>query len=263
MSTPPATSADSARTGFLSRAFDRAAWPPRPVRLLSAAVMAVFAVALWHQGGVWRAAAALVMVDALAGLLPWRMPRTLRTGVAYWAENAVALAVPISFIACAAGSGADWLTQGAAWWWYGVALVVAAALLLAGGMDFRLLFSGDLAFLMGPSTPLQARTRAATGTLAPFGEEALYRSPAVTAAGPFGVVVSLLGAAAFIARHHVGDSKWRMAPRVLATELLAALSLLALVALSGSVYPALLAHLLNNAPSVLLELQRSQKDSHD
>ncbi|ANP56361.1 hypothetical protein AVL59_07850 [Streptomyces griseochromogenes] len=225
--------------------------------------MVAFAVALWHLGGTWRAGAGLVLADALAGLLPWRMPRTLRKGAAYWGENAIALGVPIAFVAVAAGTGAPWLTQGTAWWWYGVALALAVVLLLAGGMNFRLLFSGDLAFLLGPSTPLQARTRALTGTLTPFGEEALYRSLAVTASGPFGVLASVLGAAAFIARHHVGDSKWRTAPRVLATELLAALSLLALVALSGSVYPALVAHLINNAPSVLLELQRSQKDSHD
>ncbi|WP_431043041.1 CPBP family glutamic-type intramembrane protease [Streptomyces sp. P1-3] len=262
MSTSPPASPAAGHTGFLARAFDRTAWPPHHVRLLSAAVMAAFAVALWCQGGIWRAAAALVAVDALAGLLPWRMPRTLRTGIAYWGENAIALAVPISFIAVAAGTGASWLTQGTDWWWYLVALALAAVLLLAGGMNFRLLFSGDLAFLMGPSTPLQARTRATTGTLAPFGEESLYRSVAVTASGPAGIAVSLLGAAAFIARHHVGDSKWRKAPRVLAVELLAALSLLALVALSGSIYPALLAHLVNNAPSVLLELQRSQKESH-
>ncbi|WP_327306682.1 hypothetical protein OG730_27100 [Streptomyces sp. NBC_01298] len=262
MSTAPPASAEAGRTGFLARAFDRTAWPPRGVRLLSAAVMAVFSAALWWQGGSWRAAAVLVGVDALAGLLPWRMPRTLRTGAAYWSENAIALAVPIAFIAYSAGTGADWLTQGTSWWWYAVALALDAGLLLAGGMDFRLLFSGDLAFLMGPSTPLQARTRATTGTLAPFGEEALYRSVAVTVAGPAGLVTSLLGAAAFIARHHVGDSRWRKAPRVLAVELLAALSLLGLVALSGSVYPALLAHLVNNAPSVLLELQRSEKESH-
>ncbi|MGW2872786.1 CPBP family glutamic-type intramembrane protease [Kitasatospora sp. NPDC001225] len=261
MSTPsPAPAAD--RTGFAARAFDRSAWPPQPVRLLSAAAMAAFAVALWLQGGTWRAAAVLVALDALAGLLPWRMPRTLRTGAAYWSENALAVAVPAAFIAVAAATGAPWLTRGAAWWWYLVALGLAAVLLLAGGMNFRLLLSGDLAFLIGPSTPLQARTRVATGTLAPFGEEALYRSFAVTAAGPAGVVTSLLGAAAFIARHHVGDSHWRRAPRVVAVELLAALSLLALVALSGSVLPALLAHLVNNAPSVLLEHQRSQKESH-
>nr|BFD94204.1 hypothetical protein KitaXyl93_55640 [Kitasatospora sp. Xyl93] len=261
MSTPPSAPA-AAGTGFLARAFDRAAWPPQLVRLLSAAVMVAFAVALWSQGGTWRAAAALVALDALAGLLPWRMPRTLRTGAAYWSENAIAVAVPISFIAVAAATDMPWLTRGTAWWWYAVALAVAAVLLLAGGMNFRLLLSGDLAFLVGPSTPLQARTRVATGILAPFGEEALYRSFAVTAAGPAGLVVPLLGAAAFIARHHVGDSHWRKAPRVLAVELLAALCLLALVTLSGSILPALLAHLVNNAPSVLLEHQRSEKESH-
>ncbi|MCQ1575872.1 CPBP family glutamic-type intramembrane protease [Streptomyces parvus] len=255
---PPAVG----RMGFPARAFDRTAWPPKGVRLLSAAVMAAFAVALWCQGGSWRVAAVLVAVDALAGLLPWRMPRTLREGAAYWTENAIALAVPIAFIAYSVGTGAAWLTQGSPWWWFAVALALGAGLLLAGGMNFRLLFSGDLAFVMGPSTPLQARTRATTGTLAPFGEEALYRSVAVTVAGPAGMVTWLLGAAAFIARHHVGDSRWRKAPRVLAVELLAALSLLGLVVLSGSIYPALLAHLVNNAPSVLLELQRSQKESH-
>ncbi len=258
-STPDPAVADQPRT--VDRAFDRAAWPPEPVRLVSAAIMVAFAVALWTQGGTWRAAAVLVVVDALTGLVPWTMPRTLRTGVAYWSENAIALVVPISFIAIAAGVRAPWITQGAVWWWYVVALAVAGVLLLAGGMNIRLLLSGDLAFLVGPSTPLQARTRAATGTLAPFGEEALYRSVAVAAAGPGGVVAGLLGAAAFIARHHVADSQWRKAPRVLAVELLAALSLLSLVVLSGSIYPALLAHLVNNAPSVLLELQRSEKEN--
>jgi hypothetical protein len=47
---------------------------------------------------------------------------------------------------------------------------------------------------------------------------------------------------------------------VLLTQSAAALALLALTLASGSIFPALLAHYVNNAPSLVLEVQRRTQE---
>jgi hypothetical protein len=59
--------------------------------------------------------------------------------------------------------------------------------------------------------------------------------------------------------HHVlrgSNSSGRGAVTVITVEVVSAISLLALVKFSGSIYPAVVAHAVNNMPGFITELQR-------
>ena len=69
--------------------------------------------------------------------------------------------------------------------------------------------------------------------------------------------MGLLGAVAFVATHHLQPgANRRRDTRVVLTEIAAGASLLMLTLASRSVYPAMVAHALNNGPGIALELQR-------
>src|SRR5262249_50428824 len=125
------------------------------------------------------------------------------------------------------------------------------------GMPLRALFSGDLAFLAKPVSRPHKAAGCVSTLAAPAGEEFLFRAPLLAASGLALLPAGLLGAAAFVARHHLPPGLHeRTQPRVLATQVAAAVALGLLTWASRSIYPALLAHYLNNVPSFLLAAGR-------
>jgi hypothetical protein len=252
--------------GPLGRVFDWPRWPLTRGRLAAAACAAAFAVALCADAGSFRAAGVLVVAETLLLVLPWRLPRTERSVAGFWAETVCGLLAPLGAIAVAAWSGAPWLRQPGAPQWYAVGAVLGGALLWLGGMNLRALATGELAFLAGPTRPGHGHARATAILVGPFGEEALYRGPVLAAASAQAAALplGLLAAAAFVARHHISPgANGRDSTRAMAVEVSAAALLLALTVLSHSVYPALLAHLLNNVPSAVLQIQCARSGRAD
>jgi Type II CAAX prenyl endopeptidase Rce1-like len=242
--------------------WDWTTWRPDRGRLAAAGCVLAFAVALWAQGGsAQRAMGCLTVVETALLGLPWRLPRDARSARSFRAESLAGLLAPVGAVVVALACGAPWLRHGAAWWWYPLAAAAGVGVLLAGGMDVRALLGGELAFVLGPTPRSHARTRATCTAVGPFGEEVLFRGTVLAAASPATASFGLLAAVAFVARHHVQPgSNRRGSSRALLTEIAAAAVLLALTVASGSILPALLAHLINNIPAVVLELQRERPE---
>ncbi|WP_121162626.1 CPBP family glutamic-type intramembrane protease [Micromonospora pisi] len=219
--------------------------------------MLAFASALFRQGGAAVATATLVIVETGLLSLPWRLPRLDRSARSFWAETLCGLIAPGGALIVLMLTNHDLATRLPDWWWFGVAVVVGAALLAVSGINVLAIRSGLLAFLMGPTPKAQGRARAFYTAVGPLGEEALFRGVALTAAPVAVTPIGLLAAVAFVARHHVppGDNG-RGTARSTITEITAAVLLLALTVLSQSLLPALLAHVINNVPGVIIELQR-------
>ena len=237
--------------------FDLAAWKPERARLLAASCVVAFAGALWTQGSVWRLVTVLLLVDAAVQLLPWRLPRAERPVASVCVEEAAQLAVPTAFVALVLARGEPWATAMPAPWWFAVAVAVGAALVAVAGMSIRLLVSGVLAFAAAPLRRAHKLARAANVIVAPPGEEALFRGIALAASGAAVAPLGILAGAAFVARHHLPPGVSARTPtRTTLTQILAAAVFLALTVASGSIYPALLAHYVNNAPSLYLEVRR-------
>ena len=244
-----------------ARTFDRAAWRPERARLLSAGGVLVFAGAAWVEGSIWRVAAALLVLDVAVQILPWRLPRAERHVASVVAEEATYLVVPTAFLVVALVQGRSWVTAGAAPWWFAVAVVLGAGLVGLSGMPMRALISGALAFMTPPIRGPHKWARATSVIVAPPGEEALFRGIAVAVSGAAAVPLGLLAGVAFVARHHLAPGvSARTAPRIVVTQAVAAAALLALTLASGSILPTLLAHYVNNMPSLLLEVQRSTQE---
>ncbi|WP_341718652.1 CPBP family intramembrane glutamic endopeptidase [Micromonospora sp. FIMYZ51] len=240
--------------------WDWSSWRLSPRRLAAAAVVAAYAVLLAASAETaLRWLAVLLAIEVVLLCLPWRLPRNRRSRPSFWLEVLVGLSAPLGALLVAAVVDSSLWGGWPAWWWYPVALLCGAGLVLLGGMDLRKLRNGDLAFLMGP-TP-HGRARAASGALAPPGEELLFRAPLLVVSSPAALPLGLLSGLAFVAIHYVQPgSNGRDSTRSLAVAMVAAVILAALTLLSGSVYPAILAHLLNNAPGVLLHLQCERED---
>ena len=244
-----------------SSSLDFANWRLGTARLTAACCELAFAAAALSQDGVWRLAGAVVLFDVAVQALPWRLPRSERSVASIWVEEALCLAGPTVFFVVVVAQARAWATALPAAWWFPVAFLVGVALVWAGGMPIRALLSGALAFLAPPLRRRHKWSRAAAMVIAPPGEEALFRGVVLTASSAATVPLGLLGAAAFVARHHLAPGLSARTPaRAVATQIAAAVALLALTLASGSIYPALLAHYVNNAPSVLLELQRPVRE---
>ncbi|MEU9050270.1 CPBP family glutamic-type intramembrane protease [Streptomyces sp. NPDC048384] len=244
--------------GPLAAVFDWPRWPLSPGRLAAAACSAAFAVALCVDLGSLWAAGALVLVETLVLLLPWRLPRTGRSVAGFWAETLCGLLAPLGAIAVACWADAPWLREPGAPGWYVAGAVLGGVLMWLGGMNLRALATGELAFVSGPTRPGHGYARATATLAGPFGEEALYRGTVLAAASTTtaALPLGLLAAAGFVARHHISPgANGRDSTRAMAVEVSAAASLLTLTMLSQSVYPALLAHLINNVPSAVLQIQ--------
>lgn len=230
-------------------------WRLTPDRLAAAGCVLAYALALWAEGNPsTRWLAVLLVAQVVLLCLPWRLPRECRGRVSFWAESLAGLSAPIGAVVVAALSGPHWLNRGAAWWWLAAGAATGVGLVLLSGVDLRMLATRQLAFLLGSTR--HGRARATVGALAPFGEEALYRGPVLAASAP--TPVGLLAAVAFVGVHFIqpGDNG-RGSTRAMAVATVAAAALMLLALGSGSIYPGLVAHLINNVPGVALELQRA------
>ncbi|KUL21362.1 hypothetical protein ADL12_45265 [Streptomyces regalis] len=235
--------------------------------MAAAACSAAFAVALCADAGAFRAAGVIVLMETLLLALPWRVPRTGRSVAGFWAEIVCGLLAPLGALAVAVWAGPAWLWQPGAPQWYVAGAALGGALLWLGGMNLRALATGELAFFAGPTRPGHGYARATAILVGPFGEEALYRGIVLTAAASAATTdlpLGLLAAAAFVARHHISPgANGRDSTRAMAVEVSAAALLLALTVYSQSVYPALLAHLINNIPSAVLQIQCARSGRAD
>ncbi len=240
-------------------AFDRAGWPPGTRQVMAAGATAALAVALWDTDRTaLRIPAALLLIEAVLMGLPWRLPRDARSAKSVWAETLAGLLAPLGAIILAALTTPGWLTRSADWWWYAAAVAVGALLFALSGLGISSLFTGEAAFILGSTPRAHARARAFASTVGVVGEELLYRVPVlIVTSSPLG----LLAATGFVARHHIqpGTNR-RGTARSTVVELTGAALLLALTWWSHSLYPALLAHLLNNLPQIVMELQREHDD---
>lgn len=234
--------------------FDRARWRPEARRVAAAACVAAFAVALWPLGGSWRVLAALLVVETAVSALPWRLPRDERSAASFWTEAMAGLLAPVGAVLVVLAERPPWLTAAVDPAWLAAGALAGVALVVVDGMDVRALARGELAFLLGPTPRSHARARATCAVASPPGEEVLFRGVALAAPG---APLALLAAVAFVARHHVSPGpNGRAHTRALVVEITAAVAFLLLTVLSGSLLPALVAHVLNNAPSAALQLQR-------
>lgn len=243
--------------------FDRAAWRVPPERLLAASCVVAFAAAQWQVDWSpmpWTAHAigVLLVLEAVLLSLPWSLPRDHRGAAGFVAESVAGLIVPIGAVVVLLVAAEPRLSTGAAGWWYVVAFGFGVVLLLLGGVTPRGLFGGRSAFLLGPTPRSHGVARAACCLVSPPGEEAVFRGVVLVAPPGAALPLAMLGAVAFVARHRVqpGDNG-RGATRAFVVEAIAATGLLTLTVCSGSLWPALLSHLVNNVPLAMLQLQRA------
>ena len=230
-----------------------------PSRWTFAIPGAVLAAAVAVRGADARVVAALLAVDVAVPLLPWRVPRRDRSGVSYWAESIVPVGALTVAAAISLAGGAAWAALPHPAWLLAGGLT-GIVLLRATGTDVRSVLSGDLAALLGPDRPSHACARGTAILLAPFAEEAVFRG---VAPGLPGVdwSVAVLALLAFVGRHHVVRGLERRATRrILLTETSSGLAFLALAAASGSIWPAVVAHALNNLPFAVLEFQQARPE---
>lgn len=236
-------------------AFDWSVWRLSRGQLAGVAIICTFAVALWQVGdATLRFSGVLLVAEAVLLCLPWRIPRSRRSPAGFWLETIVGLLAPVAAMMIVVASGARWLSLVPEWWWFLVAGVVGLLLTSVGGMKLRALISGELAFVLGPTPGPHGLARAASNLVGPPGEEVLFRAPVLVTGvtGP----LALLAGIAFVARHYIPPgTNGRGTTRSLLTEIVAAGLLLLLTFVSGSVYPALLAHVVNNLPHVYLQFQ--------
>lgn len=244
-------------------AFDRTAWRVPPDRLLAATCVLAFAVAQWQVEwspvpGVAQAIGVLLVVETILLCLPWSLPRDQRVPAGFVAESAAGLLVPVGAVVVLVVAGAPRLFAGADLWWYLVGAGFGAVLVLLGGIDLGGLLDGSLAFLLGPTPRPHGVARAVCSLAGPPGEEAVFRGVVLVAAAGSALPLAMIGAVAFVARHRVQPgANGRATSRAFLVEVAAAVGFLVITAWSGSLWPALLGHLLNNLPAFLLQLQRA------
>lgn len=239
--------------------FDWASWRPSlPRCIAAAAVLAFSADLLLDRRGGQVLLGVVITIETLLLLLPWRLPRRVRSAASFWAESAVALLTPVAATIIAAVTRPAWLTAGCNPLWYAAAIGVAALLTVIDGVRLPAVLSGELSFIAGPTPVWFRRARATSIAAGPVGEEVAFRGTALLAAGD--PLVATLATLAFIARHHVQPgSNGRGTPRAWAVEVVGAAAFMAITLLSRSIYPAMAAHVLFNLPGFVTEMRRDNE----
>lgn len=250
-------------------------WDPAAVRrsgvwwCAAAAMLAyacVLVVATWSGGmratggvGAGFVVALLLGFDVAVTALPWRLPRGDRSPASVLLETGAVAVLPVGMLVVAARGLADAVRAvGVVWLLAGLAAGVVLS--VAGGMRWRLLWRGDLAFLLGPRRRFHAIALAVTAIVGAVGEELAFRgTPLVLAQGDHReqILLMTVSAAAFVGRHHLTRHAQPPARREIGTQVLAAVVLSGLTVWTGSIFPALVAHLFNNIPIAILETQRA------
>ena len=224
-----------------------------PSRLATALLMMAFAD-LTTKDNLTRMLAALVADDVAIMSLPWRVPTASRSLRSILLENAAYEVMPLGALAVVLAYRPYWLSRVGAWRWYLGALLVGAALVAASGTDLRVLLYGELALLAGPQAQAHALAHFAAALVAPPGEAAVLRGVVFVTRGAAAVVTPAMAAVAFVARHHLSPGLAPRPPLVVSES--AAVLLLVLRLASQSIYPVMVAHLVNKTPQALLEGQR-------
>jgi membrane protease YdiL (CAAX protease family) len=212
------------------------------------------------QGALSRLVAGVLFLDVVLHRLPWR-PREDRTAFGYWVE-ALTYTLPLTAVAIA------WVVldpaahEAGPLAWFAAAPLVAGVIIRLSGVNLTALRSGDLAFLAGPLPLHRVTARGLAVIVSPLFEEVLFRGipatlPRLQAVG------LLLGGAAFVAHHHLGRGDDPATLPAVRIELIAAVLLGGLVVASGSVWPAVAAHLLANVPHLVLDVQRLRTPADD
>jgi hypothetical protein len=208
-----------------------------------------------------------LVANVIVYLLPWRFPRDDRTPLGYWLE-ALICSLPMGMCALV------WLTltpgkvsaRLPAHWaplWFGCAAFAGLFLVRLTRGNWRALVSGDLAFLAGPLQPYRAAARTWMVAVSIVSEEVIFRGlPAGLA--KHSTLALIAGGLTFVAGHHLlrGDSA-RASWLMVRYELAGAVMFGGLVVVSGSIWPAVAAHVVANFPAVALDWQRTRTATTD
>lgn len=225
---------------------------PRYAFAVPAAILC--ALLVLDGDGVLVAAAVLVAAEVVLLFLPWDVDRDRRGAVGYWLEGALYLVPGLIAVVVAILVAPAWLTGLPNPLWLAGAVVAGVILVLLSRVSIVGVLRGDLAFLLGFDKPAHAAARATFGLAAPVPEEVLFRGLAISLANPDPVLTVAAGAA-FVARHHLVAGLPQLEARRLGLEVAAAGTFTLLALGSGSIYPAIVAHIVNNLPSVVIQAQ--------
>jgi membrane protease YdiL (CAAX protease family) len=230
------------------------------VRALGVVIGVAYVIRLLTMGGFYAELGGAVSVDLLAGITLWRLGRISSLRRAQLLENIGYLTVFALAIAITVLARPMWLAATGAWPWYGGGIVVGLGLIWLSGLRPAAIASGELAFLAGPKPVADAIVSSAILVAGAAAEEVMFRGPALAKPMATALQAALLGAVLFVARHHFPGwaSARRSARRTYAVEVAASLAFVVLTIMSGSIYPAIVAHVVSNCPSVVILIQRSR-----
>jgi hypothetical protein len=196
-----------------------------------------------------------LLLALIVTALPWRLPRRDRKVSSVAFERVLHVTPGIGVLVVAAAAGDDWIAVGGLPWLV-LAVVVGGGLIALSGMDLRALVRGDLAFLAPAEAPGHSLARAAGLVFVVPAEETLFRGEAVIGDSATALTV-VLAAVSFVALHHVGRVRRAAGWAAFRYQVAAAVSLTALALLSGAILAPIVAHLIANAPAVVLSVQQA------
>lgn len=205
--------------------------------------------------------------DLIAVFMPWKPPRRTWNATRYWLETLSYLAPYLVASYAIIVEAPKVLTSRPSPIWIGLGIGNGIALLVVAGTPVRMIVNGDIAALLGPDKRSHATARATQMACMAFAEEVVFRGGllVVLTGEPIStdtkIEVALLGSAVFILRHHIIDgSAETYSIRRSIAEIAAAASLGTLALVSGSIWPTITAHVMVNAPMVVLEIQRTSEN---
>jgi len=234
------------------------------VRAVGLAIGVAYVIRLLSMGRYYAELGGVVGADCLAGLTLWRLGRIRSLPRAQLLENIGYLTVFALAIAVTVLARPMWLATAGAWPWYVAGPAVGFCLIWISGLRPAAIASGELAFLAGSKPVADTIVSSAILLAGGAAEELMFRSPALARPMSAAIQAALMGAVLFVARHHFPGwaSVRRSAARIYAIEVASSLAFVILTIMSGSIYPAAVAHIISNCPSVIILIQRSRmKDS--
>src|SRR5215469_1055927 len=221
------------------------------VRDVTICVALCYAAVLAARGGSFNIVLSiLVLADVAAGLTLWRIGGAHQSVRARLMENLGYLVIFSGVILLTVSIMPSWVRQSGAWPWYLIALAAGCGLIGIGGISPQALWSGELALMAGKKPKINASVNIMNMIVGAAAEEVMFRSVTLQLAGIQLMIISVLASATFLGRHHL--ARWavrRANPRTYVVEISGTFTFLILTVLSRSIFPALIAHLVNNTPS--------------